>query len=126
MRVSEKVKWACPDCGIDYDSGHQTKQQAVGCLAADSGMSNCGFMCECEYESESESELLRHGESLDNRCQYAKCEHCGWSGAFPVVPWKKEDCPSWAQIALEEGWVPPNAWDPSSPRRTPGTYTKND
>lgn len=102
--MSDKVKWACPDCGTDYKGNHSSEKEAERCTQQ---RGCCQFVCECEGDVDD-----GHGDSLLDRCLNAICYHCGWQGEFPPIPWKKKDLPTWAKKALDEGWLPPKGWNP--------------
>ena len=103
--MSDPIKWACPQCGTDYAGNHSSPEETEKCRHR--SMAGCQFTCECDHDVAKE-----HGDSLADRCMNASCDHCGWYGEFPPIPWKKKDLPAWAKKALDAGWTPPKGWEP--------------
>lgn len=118
--MAEKVKWACPECGMDDRGQHEDKAAgmppAEDCKYAHAS-STCGFFCECE-EPENKANRPDHGTAI-NPCYHARCYHCELYTMFPQhvrapdsPPPNTTDWPAWAKTAHEAGWTPPENWKP--------------
>lgn len=99
-RKPNKVKWACPRCGIDDKAEHTQKvRDVVECQS-----NACsGFICECDGETPK-----GHGDTPATACPNAVCYHCRWSGVWPPRP---KNLTEWEEKALAAGWTPPPEWD---------------
>ena len=73
--MADKIAWACPKCGATIDE-HGRGECEVRHI------DRCGgFICECEGDQDES-----HGDSQENPCSHAYCNHCGWGGRFPPKP----------------------------------------
>ena len=81
----DETLWKCPKCGATLDKcGRGT------CNRAGYSTSKCmGLICECD---ETEEHGDHHGETQDDPCKDAYCDHCGWAGRMPPkAPRKKPE-----------------------------------
>jgi hypothetical protein len=80
-----KVPWKCPACGAP--AGEHGSGECLRGFGGDSKFCD-GFICECDDDG-----TAGHGETSDDPCHSANCQHCGWGGVMPKDAFKKQRRP---------------------------------
>lgn len=98
--LNKRFDWNCPQCRAPANDHGFTP----GCEAEDQDLCE-GLLCKCDEAHRSDAD---HGQVWYKQCQFATCDHCGWSGRFPMSK-DIRNVPKWAVTAIENGWTPAGA-----------------